>query len=137
MKALAMKNRALTIGFFVLLLSVLAYSAGGTSASTVAVQGAQDFTLHNETGIEITQLFVAPHSPDPWTDEDVDILGVDTLPDGKSAHITFSPKTQAALWDIKIVDTNGNIVEWDEFNLLEISEITLYYKDGKPTAEYK
>jgi cytoskeletal protein RodZ len=108
-------------------------SSTNTSAST---EGKQDFTLINETGIEIDQLYVAPHTDAEWSG-DTDILGRDTLPTGARVDIKFSPREQAALWDMKIVDTNGKAVEWNSLNLLEISEITLRYKDGQPTAEVR
>jgi|SRR5882672_3363926 len=103
-------------------------------ASMAAAQGKQDFTLHNNTGVEIHKLFISPHSTDEWEE---DILGKDTLPDGESLEITFSRKETAKLWDMKIVDKEGNSIEWESLNLLEISEVTLHYKDGKATAIVK
>lgn len=107
-----------------------------TSDSTSSTGGKQDFTLHNATGVEIDQLYVAPHSDEEW-EGDQDILGRDTLPNGQSVDIIFSPKEKAARWDMKIVDTNGTTVEWNDLNLMEISEITLRYDGGRATAEVK
>jgi hypothetical protein len=101
---------------------------------TAFAQGKQDFTLHNETGVEINALYVSPHSKDDWEE---DILGRDTLPSGESVEITFSPKEKAALWDLRVEDKGGNSIEWESLNLLEISEVTLHYKDGHATAEVK
>ncbi len=100
--------------------------------STVFAQGKQDFTLHNETGVEINSLYVSAHSKDDWEE---DILGRDTLPSGESVTITFSPKEKAALWDLKVTDGSGNSIEWENLNLLEISEVTLHYKDGRAWAD--
>src|SRR6185295_6771842 len=97
-------------------------------------QGKQDFTLHNNTGVEIHKLFISPHSTDEWEE---DILGKDTLADGESVEITFSRKETAKLWDLKVVDKEGTSIEWENLNLLEISEVTLHFKDGKATAEVK
>jgi len=97
-------------------------------------QGKQDFTLHNKTGVEIHKLFISPHSTDVWEE---DILGRDTLPDGESVEITFSRKEKAKLWDLRIEDSKGNAIEWESLNLLEISEVTLHYKDGKAWADVK
>ena len=110
-------------------------NTGNTTSSTTQPTGAaQDFTLINETGIEIDQLYVAPHTDEEWSG-DTDILGRDTLPSGSRVDIKFNPKEQAARWDMKIVDTNGKSIEWNDLNLLEISELTLRYKDGNPVAE--
>ena len=103
----------------------------GFSAIAANAQGAQDFTLVNKTGVEIYALYVTPHDADDWGD---DILGVDTLAAGKSVEITFSRKEKAKYWDLRIEDADGNYIEWEKLNLLEISAVTLYYKNGKATA---
>ena len=97
-------------------------------------QGKQDFTLHNETGVEIDKLYVSPSDKDDWEE---DILGRDTLPSGESIEITFHPKEKAAMWDIKVVDKEGTSIMWENLNLMEISDVTLYFKNGKGTAEVK
>ena len=39
------------------------------------------------------------------------------------------------MWDLRVEDSKGNAIEWENLNLLEISKVTLHYKDGKATAE--
>ena len=97
-------------------------------------QGKQDFTLHNQTGVVIDKVFISPHSTDVWEE---DILGKDTLADGESLEITFHRTEKAKLWDLRIEDSKGNAIEWENLNLLEISEVTLHYKDGKAWADVK
>ena len=104
------------------------------ASTALAFQGKQDFTLVNKTGVEIHELYVSPHSADDWQE---DVLGTDTLPPGKSVAITFSPKEKAKLWDLKVVDGEGNSIEWESLSLPEISEVTLFYKNGKAWAETK
>ena len=104
------------------------------ASTALAFQGKQDFTLINKTGVEIHELYVSPHTTDNWEE---DVLGTDTLPSGQSVTIKFAPKEKAKLWDLKIVDGEGNSIEWESLNLLEISEVTLYYKNGKAWAETK
>lgn len=94
--------------------------------------GAQDFTLVNATGVEIDKVFISPHNSDDWEE---DVLGQDTLPDGQSVDIKFHRDEKAALWDLKIADKQGTSIEWPNLNLLEISKVTLNYKDGKATAK--
>lgn len=101
-------------------------------APAAFAQGKQDFTLVNATGVLIAEVYVSPHSTDDWEE---DILGRDTLGDGESVDITFSPKERAKLWDLKVVDTKGNSIEWENLNLLEISKVTLHYKNGKAWAD--
>ena len=113
---------------------VLVFALSAIVATAAFAQGKQDFTLHNETGVEIHELYVSPHSSDDWEE---DVLGQDTLADGDSVDIHFSPKTKAKLWDLKVVDGKGNSITWENLNLLEIADVTLHYKNGKAWADLK
>lgn len=104
----------------------LSLAAGAASA------GDQDFTVSNDTGVEIHKLYTSPHSADDWEE---DVLGEDVLPDGESLEIAFSPRETAALWDLRVEDEDGNAITWTRLNLLEISTVTLHYKNGKAWAE--
>ena len=103
----------------------------GVSTADVAAQASQDFLLVNKTGIEIYALYVTPHDSDDWGD---DILGTDTLARNADIEIVFHRKEKAKMWDLRIEDEDGDFIEWENFNLLKISKITLYYKNRKPTA---
>lgn len=104
------------------------------AADAASAEGKQDFMLHNETGVVIDKLYVSPSDKDEWGE---DILGKDTLPSGESLEIVFSPKEKAAKWDLKVMDSKGNSIEWNDLNLMEISEVTLHFEGGKGTAEVK
>ena len=108
-------------------------TVGFLCLATVATkaQAAQDFTLVNKTGVEIYALYVTPHNAKDWGD---DILGVDTLAADDTVDITFSRKERAKYWDIRVEDEDGNYIEWERLNLLEISKVTLFYRNGKATA---
>ena len=114
-------NKLLTLCCSALLLVVSQASAGE-----------QDFTLDNETGVEIHALYVSPADKNEWG---ADILGKDTLGAGQTAEISFSPKEEAAKWDLRVEDSKGNSIEWSDLDLTEISKVTLHYADGKATAE--
>ncbi len=111
---------------------VLACAFSMLLAQSAFAQGKQDFTLVNKTSVEINSVYITPHSSDDWED---DILGQDTLPAGESVDIQFSRKEKAKMWDLRVEDTAGNSIEWENLNLLEISKVTLYYKNGKAWAE--
>ena len=115
--------------FAMLVLGVMCIPGIGTT--DVSAQGRQDFTLVNRTGVEIYALYVTPHSAKDWGE---DVLGVDTLAGDEEVEIFFSPRERAKYWDIRIEDEDGNYIEWDRLNLLEISRVTLYYKNRNPTA---
>ena len=103
-------------------------------AASAAFAGEQDFILHNRTGVEIHKLHIAPHSSDEWGE---DILGQDTLASGETLQIKFHRTEKAAHWDLRVEDSAGHSIEWENLNLLEISEVTLHYKDGKAWADVK
>ncbi len=110
----------------------LAVIAMFVTATAFARTGKQDFMLHNQTGVEIHELYVSPHTTNDWEE---DILGRGTLPSGESVKITFEDREKHVHWDLKVVDSKGNSIEWEDLNLVEISEVTLHYKDGKAWAD--
>ena len=112
--------------------SPAANANNSNSGASSSQAGAQDFTLVNETGVEIDKVFISPHDKDDWEE---DVLGQDTLPNGQSVEIKFHRDETAAEWDLRIEDKQGNALEWENLNQLKISKATLHYKDGKGTAE--
>ena len=106
------------------------------SASAFARAGKQDFILHNQTGVEINSLFVSPHDSNDW---EADILGQDTLASGDSVKVTFNDREKKVRWDLKITDKDGNSLEWEDLNLVEISDLTLHWdaKKSKGWADVK
>ncbi|HEV2914196.1 MAG TPA: hypothetical protein VGX92_13020 [Pyrinomonadaceae bacterium] len=107
-------------------------AAANTSNTSSTAGAAQDFTLVNATGVEIDKLYISPHGVDDWEE---DILGRDTLPSGESVDIKFNRSEKAPLWDLRVEDSKGNAIEWENLNLLEISKVTLHYENGKGTAQ--
>lgn len=85
----------------------------------------------NKTDVEIHALYVTPHNADEWGE---DILGRDTLASGEILDISFSRNEKAKYWDLRIEDEDGEFIEWEKLDLLEISKVTLYYQNGKATA---
>ena len=110
-----------------------AATPASSPASANADQGAaQDFTLINKTGVEIHKVYISPHDKDDWEE---DILGKDTLPTGQTVDIKFHRNETAEMWDLRVEDSKGNAIEWENLNLLKISKLTLYYENGKARAE--
>jgi len=105
--------------------------------ATLAPASAQsklDFTLKNDTGIVIYEVYVTPNDSDDWED---DIMGKDVLADGESVDITFSRSERTCNWDLKVVDEKDNEIEWTELDLCKASHITLQYKGRRATAIIK
>jgi hypothetical protein len=104
------------------------------AAAALARSGKQDFVLHNQTGVEIHELYVSPHSANDWG---TDVLGQDTLPAGESVKITFDDREKQVKWDLKVADEKKHSIEWENLDLSKISEVTIHYKDGKAWADVK
>jgi hypothetical protein len=106
------------------LLAVPAWSAGD-----------QDFTLVNRTGYTIEQVYVSPIKAKDWQE---DVLGRDVLDDGESVDIRFNKREEVCRWDLKVVYDDGEEAVWSDFNLCEVSRITIRYnrKSGETSADY-
>lgn len=96
-----------------------------------AFAGQQDFILENQTGLTIDEFYCSPTTTNEWEE---DVLGTDTLADEASVEITFSRDTEECLWDLMIVDEDGDKIYWTGIDLCAAAKIILHYEDGKPTA---
>lgn len=130
-KAISIFTAAVLIGGAISLPAIQPKTQAATRISRVRV-GDQDFTLINKTGFEIYSVYVSPNNADEWGE---DILGRDTLGTGESVDIEFSRKEKAKMWDLRVEDKKGDFIEWEDFDLAKISKITLYYNNGKATAD--
>ncbi len=106
-----------------------------TFMSVGARAGDQDFTLVNRTGYTIEQVYVSPIKSKNWEE---DVLGRDVLDDGEKVNIRFSKREDVCRWDLKVIYDDGEEAEWSDFNLCEVSRITIHYerKSGRTWAEY-
>lgn len=83
---------------------------------------AQNFTLVNNTGITIYDLYISEADSSEWGE---DILGEQILNDGEELEINFSGYgDNECLFDVLIGDTEGNYFWWQGFNLCELHTIT-------------
>ena len=102
------------------------------AAFSSSYAGKQDFLLVNQTGVDIQEVYVAPHSSEEWAE---DVMGKDMLVSGKSVKIHFERESKTKIWDLKVVDKAGKASVWENLNLLEISKVTLHLDGSKATAE--
>lgn len=111
--------------------ALLSFGAGAAFAA-----GKQDFDLVNKTGYPIEEVYVAPSSSDDWQE---DVLGEGILENGKKVHIRFNRATKTCKWDLKVVYSDKETAEWNEFDLCETSKIIIKYdrKSGETSAEYE
>lgn len=91
----------------------------------------QDFTIVNETGVSIDELYISAVSTNNWEE---DVLGVDVLADSESTDITFDVSEEECKWDIMIKDEEGKEYFWRGVNLCKITTLTLHYEGDKAWA---
>lgn len=119
--------------FALLLFTSATFASGGQDVSFS--YGDQDFTLHNNTGKTIDEVYVAPSGQKEWGD---DVLGEDdVLGSGQQVNIVFSRKNKVNNYDINVVFTDGKDATWTNFDLSTITDITIFFKNGKPWATWE
>jgi len=107
----------------------------GASSNALA-QGNQNFTLDNDTGYTVEEVYVSPSKSDDWEE---DVLGQKVLPDQSSVEITFPGKDKTCVYDLRVVYDDGEVAEWVNFDLCTISRIKISYerKTGETWAEWE
>ncbi|HEX8667799.1 MAG TPA: argininosuccinate lyase [Allosphingosinicella sp.] len=106
------------------------------AGASPALAGTQDFVLINDTGYNISEIYVAPSREADWQE---DVLGQDILSKGSRVNIHFDRSEDTCLWDLKAVYDDGDTATWQAFNLCEVSVISISYNDstGQTTATYE
>ena len=92
---------------------------------TAAQAGQQDFTLVNDTGRPICDVYISPDNATDWQD---DLLADDKfcLGQGDSFYIKFSRELKGIrIWDMLVIDDRGKEKVYEDINLMEVSTITL------------
>lgn len=113
-------------------LALAASMAVLASTGLALADAKQDFTLVNRTGYELKAVFVSPTKADDWQE---DVLGQDSLPDGNRVNIHFSPRTNACIWDLKVVYTDDDSsAVWSKINLCEVERIQIFYDRSSDTT---
>lgn len=101
-----------------------------TLAPSVLAQ-VQDFTLVNESGVDIYLLHISESGNDSWEE---DVLGEQVLEDGYSTDVSFTGSDEC-LWDLLVIDGEGTGLRWDGVDLCEHSQITLLCNEEECWAE--
>ena len=104
---------------------------------SVSFAAAQDFTLVNKSGYDITGFWVAPASGDTWG-ENI-LKGNAVVHDGGSLDIVFADADKTKNWNFSITDSKGKEWKWENksYDLTTISTITYSYKEGKGWLNYE
>ena len=90
---------------------------------TTAFADPRDFSLANNSGRDIQEIYVAPSNMDDWGDNLVPDGKV--LPNGNTVPIAFQRFTEGnCYYDVKVVTTDGAEGELNQVNLCETTTVT-------------
>jgi hypothetical protein len=99
-------------------------AAAALLAPASALAGDADFTMINETGFTIKEVYISPPRKNSWGK---DRLGEGVLRDKKAKHFKFKD-TASCKQDIMVVfEENKNKVTWDDVDLCKVNKLTLKY----------
>jgi hypothetical protein len=103
-----------------------AATASNSAAPTGTGGGAdatnQNFTIRNNTGQTINELYVSAVSSDDWEE---DILGRDTLANGDTAQIAFARAESQCKWDVRVVFENEQALEERDVDLCQTAAVEI------------
>ena len=100
-------------------------------ASSVVLAGDADFTLVNQTGYDLREVYISPANRNAWGR---DRLGKDTLDNNKSRLFTFSDNANC-VQDLRVVfDDDDSSVVWKGLDLCEINKLTIKYNRRTDTV---
>lgn len=110
--------------------AVVAFSFG--LAAAAFAQAKQDFQLVNQTGYEISSVFVSASKTNEWED---DVLSDDTLDDGQTLNVRFKGAGKTCLFDIKVVyEEDDSEAIWHDIDLCKTSKVTIKYNKKTDTT---
>ena len=111
-----------TVRFRRILLTAVSAFALLAALTQSAFADPRDFTLQNESDVDIAYVYVSPSATDDWGD---DIMGIDVLDAGDSVDVTFDYfDGRTCLYDIKVVGTGGELGYLYKVNLCRIDTVT-------------
>ncbi len=116
--------------------AVMAAGLALLAPQAASAEGRQNFTLENNTGYTIKEVYVSTTRSNSWEE---DVLGQDELEDGQSVFIRFPHHAGGCFFDLKVVYDDDTDAHWENFNLCTISQISISYnaKTGKTWAHWK
>ena len=84
----------------------------------------RDFTLHNNSSVDIYYVYVSPSTSGFWGE---DVLGKDVLPSGNEVDIQFDDPRVTCVWDIKAVAHDSSAGYVYKVDLCSVSDV--YFHD--------
>lgn len=97
-----------------------------------AADSKRTFQLANKSSSAIAEIALTPSGQDDWSDS---ILGGDELGAGEAARFSFEEPDRGALYDLLIVDDEGEEHLFEGIPLPSVAGITVLAEDGSLTLK--
>ena len=105
-----------------LLMTALSASAAAMLLAQSAFADPRDFTLKNNSSVDISYVYVSPADVQDWGD---DVMGSDVLPAGSSVDIAFKKFDGTTCnYDVKVIGVQGQEGYLYKVNLCSIDTVT-------------
>jgi hypothetical protein len=92
------------------------------------------FTIVNNTGYDIKELYFAPASSADW-DRDDELLKGRLFKNGDSCQVTYNAKKNSDKWDMMCAWTDGSANSvWNAIDLNGASKLTMTYEKSSDTT---
>jgi hypothetical protein len=93
-----------------------------TSSSIWAENATLDFQLYNRTQVNIKKIYISPSNANEWEE---DLLTGRMLVNGGDVTIEFHPDANETSWDIRVEDSDGGALEFEDLDLSSTNQVIL------------
>ena len=105
-----------------LLLTALSASAAVLLLAQSAFADPRDFTLKNNSAVDISYVYVSPANVQDWGD---DVMGADILPAGNAVDISFRKYDgTSCTFDVKVIGAQGQEGYLYKVDLCSVDTVT-------------
>jgi len=87
----------------------------------------QNIIIENQTGFTFDEMYVSDTNTDLWS---LNILGTVVLSDGDEAYISFTPREDNCIYDLRVRRFSGIDVLFENINMCYTYKVTLYWGEG-------
>jgi hypothetical protein len=101
---------------------ILALFTGMIFSVSANAQSMQDFSMTNNTGMILIDVYISPDNQDSWGS---DVIPKDLILDGETFNFTFGVDESHCVWDIMFTAEDGNKYYMQDVNLCNTVSITL------------
>ncbi|MDY3031645.1 MAG: hypothetical protein SOS24_07800 [Clostridia bacterium] len=106
--------------------------AAGISSCGKTTKSPYDFSLVNNLGSSVTEVYISESTSEGWGDN---LLGTSALENGRKLELTFSgEQPSTSVFDIAVLTAAGTEYQFKSVDLNTAKIVTIQMQDGAPVA---